>query len=404
MNEKNVSLFFVLTVLLVYPLPQIAIDMYLPSMPAMVSAFKTNQTLVQQSLTIYLLFLGISQLIYGPLSDVFGRKIILCIGSFIFLIGSIWAMFCTTILWFVFSRALQGLGMGCGFAVASAILSDVFSGVRLAKMTAYSAMIYCLSTIFAPVLGGYLHVAFGWQANFFVMFLYTLMLMAFIRFALFETNVPNKEISCSKITKSYFAMLGNLKFMGNVCCLTFVFGIMVAFNVVGPFLLQNVLGINAIHYGKLLMLVGMSYFVGSTVNSKLLNMFTQNAMIYTGLLIITCFSIILYIIGIFGWFTVSSVIFFTCLVMFGIGMVFSNCFANALSVFPSSGITGAFIGAGGLIGTSIISTIVTHIRVTNEIELAEVYGSLAVLSFLSYLGTRKVKTIADNLDLENIKV
>ena len=185
---------FLLSVLLIYPLPQIAIDIYLPSWPAMVSALHTSRELLQWSLTIYVLFLGMAQLIYGPLSDRFGRKPVLLFGIGVFFISSFMGMFVVSMGQLLVLRAIQGLSIGCGFTVASAILADVFQGNQLAKVTSYSAMIYSISLMFAPFIGGYLQHYIGWQANFGGMALYALILFLLIYLFVFETKDKQKRL------------------------------------------------------------------------------------------------------------------------------------------------------------------------------------------------------------------
>lgn len=392
-TSQKITWVFTLVVLLIYPLPQLAIDIYLPSWPSMVQLLHTREASLQNSLTIYILFLGLTQLFYGPLSDKIGRKRTLLIGCGIFLFSSIMALFSSSIVSILLLRALQGIGMGCGFSVASSILSDVFHGKRLAKITTYSAMIYSLSAILAPVAGGFLQNYFGWQANFLAMAIYSLILIILLLLFVFETNsnLDSTALAPSRLYQNYASLFSNRRFLGNVLCLTLVFGITIAFNIIGPFLLQNTLKVSAVMYGKLLLLIGLAYFLGSTINSHLLNFFRVHILIVAGLLIITLASLALLFCGWYGWFNVANVILFTALAIFAGGFVFPNCFANALEIFPGKGVVGAFIGSAGLIGTSGVSIVVTKMHVHDEIHLAYVYLILALLSFGAYFLTKAKK-------------
>ena len=391
-SNKQVGWLFILTVLLIYPLPQVAIDIYLPSWPAMLYKLKGTEVLLQMSLTIYILFLGFAQLIYGPLSDRFGRKITLLIGCTIFLFASVACVFVTSIYQLLFLRALQGMGMGCGFAVASAILADIFDGKRLAQMTSYAAMVFSLSVILAPVMGGYLQHYMGWQANFFVMMIYAIFLLVMIYWFVFETNSNTKQkLLPKKVIKNYFVLLCNFQFLGNVICLSLVYGLMVSFNIVGPFLLQVVLNINEVSYGKLLLLVGLSYFIGATVNGFLLKNFDVHLITMFGLFVIIASSLGLLLAAIAQWFDSVSIIMFTCFSIAGMGLVYPNCFANALSVFEEKGASGAFIGSVILIGVAIIGVVVTRMHVSNEFGLSYIYLTLSILSVVAYSMARMAK-------------
>jgi len=385
-EKRKITWSFILTVLLIYPLPQLAIDIYLPSWPAMVNAFHTNNEMLQFSLIIYVLFLGIAQLIYGPLSDRYGRKPILLFGCTLFFIASLAAIFVNSINQFLILRAIQGLGIGCGFAVASAILADIFSGKKLAQYTSYSAMVYSSSLIFAPVIGGYLQHYIGWRANLTVMTIYALILCLLIKFLLFETKKLEKSpaISFLKISKNYLSLLTNFSFICLVNCLILSYGVMIAFNIIAPFLILNTLHLSEITYGKLLLIVGVSYLLGAMMNSQLLNRFSIHTAIWLGLTLMIMAGLGLLMACIFSLLYAAVIILFVCIAIFGMGFIYPNCFAKALDVFPEKGYTSAFIGSAILIGVSLVSGIVSYWDAKPLMCLAYTCISLSVLSAISY--------------------
>ncbi|WP_423063699.1 MFS transporter [Candidiatus Paracoxiella cheracis] len=262
---------FIISLLAIFPLPQLAIDLYLPSLPVMLLSMHTSSLLLQLTLTVYIFFLGLSQLIYGPLSDQFGRKPILLMGVLIFSVGSLSAAFSISIYTLLISRAIQGLGMGCGFTIGSAIIVESFSGKELIKMTTYSSMVYSLSPILAPVFGGYIQHYLGWQANFLIMSVLAITLLLAIYVFVPETNRHLKSTALNRknLINTYAHMIKSIVFLGYIGILTLIFGIMVTFNVVGPFLMQNKFNISALIYGKFLFLVGGSYFLGTVFSSQL---------------------------------------------------------------------------------------------------------------------------------------
>jgi Bcr/CflA subfamily drug resistance transporter len=383
-------------VLLIYPLPQMAIDMYLPSWPSMVHALHSNRFLLQFSLTIYILFLGIAQLIYGPLSDRFGRRPMLLIGISIFFLSSVACMFVDSVYPLLVLRAIQGLGMGCGFAIASAILADVFKGHQLAKMASYSAMVYSTALIFAPAIGGYVQHYLGWQANFAIMAVYALILLVFIYFFIFETRAIKHTgtVSPRSILRKYTALFSNPAFIGCVLCLILAYGAMITFNVVGPFLLQESFHVPVVVYGKLLFLVGLSYFLGATINSRLVSHTTIHVLIILGLGLMSVSGIGLLLTSVMAYLDLSRVIVFVCLAMLSLGLIYPNCFAYALDLSPDKGYAGAFIGSAILIGASIISVIVSHANSNHERCLSLAFIILSILSILSYLLTRLYRPTA----------
>ncbi len=384
---------FILSVLLIYPLPQMAIDAYLPSWPAMVNEFHTTNQLLQLSLTMYVLFLGVAQLIYGPLSDRFGRRPVLFFGIALFFVSSLGCIFTHSIYQLLLCRAIQGLGIGCGFTVASSILADVFQGKQLAKIISYSAMVYSLSLIFSPAIGGYLQHYIGWQANFAMMAIYAIILFALIYFFVSETKDSKKivTLSPSDIIKNYLLLFTSVKFIGVVMCLVLAYGIMITFNIVGPFLFQETLHISVLHYGQLLLLVGLSYFIGATLNSRIIKYTDIHVLIVSGLALMTFSSVGLLIASIIGSINVTSVMMFACLALFSLGLIYPNCFAYALDIFSEKGYASALIGSIILIGVSVISAIVSRYNVNHEFCLSITFLILAISSILSYLLTRLIR-------------
>jgi Bcr/CflA subfamily drug resistance transporter len=381
---------FIISVLLIYPLPQIAIDAYLPSWPAMTAYFHTNKIMLQYSLTLYILALGFAQLIYGPLSDRIGRKKTLNLGFLIFFLSSFACTFSTALPDFLLCRVAQGLGIGCGFSVASAILADRFTGRRLAQITSYSAMVYSLALILSPTLGGYLQHYLGWHASFYFTALYTLVLFLLIHLFIPETSPQNKSLpTIRSVALHYLSLCKKRAFMGSIWCLIFAYGIIVAFDVIGPFYLRNTYHMRPIAFGNLLMLIGLAYFAGAFINSQALKRYSAHTMtsFALGLLITSCLCLLA--THYFLSDTLISLVGYTCMATLSAGIIYPNCFADALSDITHKGSSGAFIGSTILIGVSFISFTLSRSGTTHMAYLAYAFTTLAILAIISYRMSRK---------------
>lgn len=392
-KKNKIDKLFIITVLLLFPLPQVAIDMYLPSLPVMVHYFHTTDFFIQLTLTAYILSLGIAQLIYGPCSDKIGRKKVLLFGTIVFLIGNAGCIFVNSILWLLIFRVIQGVGMGCGFVVASGILGDCFSGKKLAKMTSCASLFYSLSPIFAPVVGGYIQRYCRWQTNFVIMTFFSMVLLIMQIFFLHETNpnVNKDSINVKNIFVNYKKMIFDMDFMSNVMCTVICFSVVVVFNIIGPFLLENILSVSAYHYGQMLFLVGVSYFAGTLLNEKALNYIGVDCAIIVGILIMFLSAIVLLVCSWLNWITSINIVLFTCCEIFALGFVFPNCYAKALELFRQNlGVASALIGSAGLIGASIVSVIVEHIHARSEQGLSYIYLVLSIVCYLFYLNFRRL--------------
>ena len=165
-----------------------ASDMYVPSLPKIHDALNTSAALAQLTITVYFLGLALSQLIYGPLSDQFGRRKILCIGLGIGVIGSLIAFSATDIYTLLVGRFIQACGAAVSIALMRAVIADLYSGVRMAKAASYAATFITLAPALAPIFGGYLESWYGWRSSFAVLSVSFTLAMAVVFYGLPETN------------------------------------------------------------------------------------------------------------------------------------------------------------------------------------------------------------------------
>jgi DHA1 family bicyclomycin/chloramphenicol resistance-like MFS transporter len=144
----------------------LAIDTYLPSIPAIGREFNVGPLAVQQTLSIFLFCFAFMMLFYGTLSDSFGRRPVIMIALVFYTLASLGAVFAPTFGWLLVCRALQGLSAGAGSVIGAAIVQDRFSGPQAQKMMSHIMMVFGLAPAIAPVLGGWLHITFGWRSTF----------------------------------------------------------------------------------------------------------------------------------------------------------------------------------------------------------------------------------------------
>jgi len=146
----------------------LAIDTYLPSIPAIGREFGVGPLAVQQTLSIFLFTFAFMMLFYGTLSDSFGRRPVILIALAMYTVGSLGAVFAPTFGWLLACRALQGLAAGAGSVIGQAIVQDRYSHdqAHAQRIMSHIMMVFGLAPAIAPILGGYLHVHFGWRSTF----------------------------------------------------------------------------------------------------------------------------------------------------------------------------------------------------------------------------------------------
>jgi MFS transporter, DHA1 family, multidrug resistance protein len=149
--------------------PSLSTNVFIPSMPGLVQHFGTDGATVQLTITLYLVTLGVGQLLYGPLSDRFGRRPVLLGGLVIYVIGSALCLAAPSIETLVLARVVQAAGGCAGFILARAMIRDLYQRDRAASMLGYVTMSMAIATAGAPAAGAFLDVWQGWRSSFFMM-------------------------------------------------------------------------------------------------------------------------------------------------------------------------------------------------------------------------------------------
>ena len=140
-----------------------SLDTFYPSFPAISQEFSLTAWQIQQTITVYMLPFALMTLIQGPLSDALGRRPVVLVGLFIYTLASVACVFAPSFAFLLAFRAVQGMSAGVGMAVGRAIIRDLHDGPQAQKLMATISMIFSIAPAIAPVLGGWIHVWFGWR-------------------------------------------------------------------------------------------------------------------------------------------------------------------------------------------------------------------------------------------------
>ena len=193
----------------------LAIDTYLPSIPAIGREFNVGPLAVQQTLSIFLFSFAFMMLFYGTLSDSFGRRPVIMVSLFVYTLASLGAAFAPTFGWLLAFRALQGLSAGAGSVVGAAIVQDRFSGAQAQKMMSQIMMVFGLAPALAPVLGGFIYVHFGWRSTFYFLAAFGA-LMWLLAWRALPESLPKADrhpFHPGAIAANYLKVLSNPRFV-----------------------------------------------------------------------------------------------------------------------------------------------------------------------------------------------
>ncbi|MDD2382742.1 MAG: multidrug effflux MFS transporter [Sulfurospirillaceae bacterium] len=172
----------VLTLAALAAITPLAIDMYLPAIPAISQFLNTSVPHVQVSLSLYFFGMAIGQLIGGPISDAYGRRPMIVLGLIVFAISSFLLSFVTQIEFFWLLRAIQAIGGGFATVNVSATVRDLFSGKESARIFSLISMIMLLAPLIAPSFGSLIISMFDWHTIFIILSIYAIFAMVFYIF------------------------------------------------------------------------------------------------------------------------------------------------------------------------------------------------------------------------------
>ncbi|EKU28583.1 Bcr/CflA subfamily drug resistance transporter [Alcaligenes sp. HPC1271] len=155
-----------------------ATDAYLPSFHRIGVEFSVDQSMVQQTLSLYLFGFAFMSLFWGMLSDSFGRRPVILASLILFLIGSVGSALAPSFSWLLFFRLIQGCSAGAGRVVGQALARDCVQGVQAQRLFAHITMVFSLAPALAPVMGGYLSSYSGWRSVFWMLTVLSIALIA----------------------------------------------------------------------------------------------------------------------------------------------------------------------------------------------------------------------------------
>ncbi|SFC85460.1 multidrug effflux MFS transporter [Pseudoalteromonas denitrificans] len=236
MTNNSFSTFrsILILVLLVIFCP-LAIDIYLPAFVEIATSLSVSNSDVQLTISLFMVSVGIAQLILGPLSDKYGRKPIALFGIITYTITSFFAYLATNFDMLIFARILQGIGASATFVSCFAIVRDSFNANKSAQMITYLNGIVCFIPALAPILGSWLTIQFGWRMNF--LFLTGFGLISLVIFlSTFKETKPQDSYYQGNILdlRRFMPMLGHSGFMFNACICLLAMSAILAFVTSAP--------------------------------------------------------------------------------------------------------------------------------------------------------------------------
>lgn len=310
----------------------IEIELSLPSFPDIARAFSVSEEVIEGTISLNFLGFCIAALFYGPLSDRFGRRPILVLGTVLFLIGSLSCALAPSIEMILISRFVQGLGAAGSFVVVITMMSDAYKDNEATHWIGMLNAILTATMALAPILGGTLNLWFGWKSCYTFVAFVTAVQLFLLYFYLPETR-KGQAVRVKQVLKDYWQLLSSFRFMQSSMVPTLLAGGYMAFVSVIPFLYRDELGMSLGEFSLHQAAIISSFSLVSYYANRIANTFGDIRSALIGSLLSVAATILLVLIAVFDH--IPSVMLITplmCLFGSSCALPFAIVFSASLSV------------------------------------------------------------------------
>jgi DHA1 family bicyclomycin/chloramphenicol resistance-like MFS transporter len=361
-------------------------DMYVPSLPHLPAYFGTTPEAVKLTVSLNVIAFGLSQLVFGPLSDRFGRRPVMLGGMIGFCLASAMCAAAQSIGQLIAARIFQGTAASVEMVLALAIIHDLFVETERVRVLAVYGMVVALAPALAPVFGGYIHVHLGWRANFTIISLTVILIIALLWRVLPEPETARTvSLKPAKLLREYAGLLLERRFMNYVLMLGCCEGLVFAFITAAPFILISIFGIATQHYGYYQGVVVLAFFGGSLTVRQAITRMGPERMLQMGLAIIAAGSTMIVLpifLGVAGpvWLTAAMAV-----AAFGMGPVFAVAPMRAMDVTTRpTGTASAMMSACQMLTGGLASAVIGLLHDGTMFPLAWTVGGLLVVAGLNW--------------------
>ncbi|PRQ63340.1 Bcr/CflA family multidrug efflux MFS transporter [Vibrio sp. V01_P9A10T6] len=385
-NTPHISFLLFLVLGAIGALTPLAIDMYLPAMPAIAKDLGVSAGAVQMTLTAYTAGFAIGQLLHGPLADSYGRRPVLLIGVLLFGIAATVSATTQGIEALTYVRAAQGFAGAAAAVVIQAVVRDMFDREDFARAMSFVTLVMTVAPLAAPMIGGHLAIWFGWRSIFWVLAIFAAVVITLVVWKIPETlSAENRQpLRFRNTIRNYVQLSRNPVAMGLVFSGAFSFAGMFAFLTAGSFVYIDIYGVDPDQFGYLFGLNIVAMIIMTSLNGRMVKRVGSHAMLRFGLLIQLCAGIGLFIawllnLGLWG------IVPFVVLFIGTLSTIGSNSMGLLLSGYPKMAGTASSLAGTLRFGTgSVVAAIVAMMPSDVEWPMIVVMTACSVLSSLFY--------------------
>ena len=371
----------------------IATDLYLPAIPYMIADLGGSEADGQLTLSIFMAGLAVGQLIFGPLSDQFGRLPVVKAGTFLFLttsvlcalaqdMGMMWAM-----------RGLQGIAAASGPVIARAMVRDRYNGNRAAQMMSALSGTMAVIPMVAPSLGALILSVFDWPAVFVALALFAVViLLALIRLPESAPAPSAERLTFGAVFRSFSLMLTTRAYIGYQMAGSFSFAALFCYLSTVAYFLPDVFGIPTALFGYAFALTVLGFMTGSLINARIVMRFGLDITLRGGLMISLFSAGLIVISAPLASERMILLAALSSLFFLGVGLTAANASMGAISLFAhKAGSASAVYGFTHALLASGVGVIAGHLYRGRLLEPALMMLGCSVLAICGLLLTPSIK-------------
>lgn len=366
-------------------LAPVSLQIFIPALPAIQASFGSSTGITQLTLSLSLFANALAALVYGPLSDRFGRRPVVIAGLLIFVIGSALSAIASTIGLLIAARIIQSSGAAAGMVLARAIIRDLYDRDQAASAIAYLTMAMVVAPMMAPTLGAILLDLLDWRAIFIVMTGFGLALGFLVWLGLVETGAAQQLAASNGLMGGAQILLKQPAFLAYMLQSTFAIATFFAFISGAPYFMIDILDKSATTYGLLFMVVSGSFMVGNFTSARLGRKFGIDRLIWIGNILAFVSTSLIVVLMAFGYWTALALFGPMMATAFANGLSIANAQAGVVSINPAlAGTASGLAGFAQMLIAALVSQWVGMLQNGTPYAMVGFMAGSALISLLCF--------------------
>jgi DHA1 family bicyclomycin/chloramphenicol resistance-like MFS transporter len=327
----------------------LSIDMYLPALPEIARALHTSASSVQLTLTACVAGLALGQLVIGPLSDRFGRRIPVIAAMVTYAVASLLCAAATSVGALIALRFVQGLAGAGGIVISRAVVRDLHSGARAVRLFSSLMLVTGLAPILAPLVGGQLLAVTSWEGIFVTLTILSALIAALAALGLRETLPPERRSTSGlrRTVETMAELLRDRSFVGHALAAGLTFGALFAYISGSSFALQGIYGLSPQLYSLAFAMNGLGLIAASQVNARIVERVGPRRLLRRALFCVVASALTLLVVVSVGGLSVWAVLAPMFAIVSSLAFVLPN--ATALALADHAAVAGTASALLGLI-------------------------------------------------------